>query len=152
MKLTRILTLILAAPLLAAITACNREQPVEVFIPPVGDSLKGKAVFVDFGCYGCHNIPNVDLPEREVEPPVVHMLSGRMHKVKNYGDLMTAVIYPNHASSGKLQGVAKAAGENPADLQMPDFTSAMTVSQMIDLLAFLDEQYSKNLSQYKGIK
>lgn len=145
-------TLILAAASMLSLAACEREpQPVDVFVPPTGDAARGKEVFVKYQCYGCHTIPDVDLPQRQTEPALLLALGVRMHRVASYGDLLTAVLYPDHIVSPKFVSALKAAGEDPATAQMPDFTREMTVSELIDVVEFLDEQYARQFgSKYTG--
>ncbi len=139
-------------PLLAAtLAACQQEQPAQVYLPPSGDAERGKQAFVEYKCYNCHSIPGVELPQREAEPPMVLALGVRMHRVRSYGDLLSAVLFPDHTVSPKFQGALKAAGEDPESAEMPDFTERMTVAELIDLAEFLDDQYSDSLgTQYRG--
>jgi len=140
-----------AAVILGTLAACDREQPVEVFVPPYGDAESGKQVFIKYQCYNCHSIPDVELPESVAEPPMVLVLGGRVHRVRNYGDLLTAVMYPDHVVSPKFVGALKTAGEDPDAAQMPDFTYLMTVAELVDLTAFLDAEYARLLDrQYQG--
>ena len=140
-----------SAFLIMVVAGCSREQPVEVFLPPQGDAVRGKQVFVAFECYQCHTIPDVILPERTEEPPLVLALGVRVHRVRDYGDLLTAVLYPDHAISPKFKAVARSAGLEDEIPQMPDFTQEMTVAELIDLVEFLHAQYSRLLSrQYQG--
>jgi cytochrome c2 len=60
--------------LLGTLTACEREQPVEVFVPPSGDAAAGKQVFIKYQCYNCHTIPDIDFPERATEPTVAELV------------------------------------------------------------------------------
>lgn len=133
-----------------ALSGCNREQPVEVFIPPGGDPAQGRVVFVKFDCHECHSIPGIEMPPRVTETPVDMMLSRRMYQVRDFGGLMTAILYPSHAVSPKIVGALKAAGQNPDNLKMPVFADEMTVAELVDLLAFLDHEYSRNMEQYQS--
>ena len=79
--------------LLILLSACSEEsRPVRGFVLPEGDAEKGQQVFVDFKCFRCHEIPDVDMPERNFEPPFVVTLGGKVHRVKNYGELLQAVV------------------------------------------------------------
>lgn len=144
--------LIVVAVSMAALTACEPQtQPVSDFMPPSGDAARGREVFIEYACYNCHTIPDVDLPEREAEPPMVFSLGLRLHRVRSYGELLTAVLDPDHAVSPKFVSALKAAGEDPAAAQMPDFTEEMTVAELVDVVEFLDKEYSRLLgTQYKG--
>lgn len=144
-------TLALLPLLVGTLTACQQEQPAQVFLPPSGDAERGKQVFVKYKCYNCHSIPGVELPERGAEPPMVLALGVRLHRVRSYGDVLTAVLYPDHAVSPKFKGALKAAGEDPESAEMPDFTKRMTVAELIDLAEFLDDHYSDSFgTRYRG--
>lgn len=135
----------------AGLAACQDEQPVQVFMPPEGDAVRGRQVFIDFMCHSCHTIPDVTLPDVEVPESTVLALGVRAHRVRDYGDLITAVIYPDHVVSPKYLAAMKAAGRENDVVTMPKFTEKMTVAQLIDLSEFLHAQYSRLLSQhYRG--
>lgn len=135
----------------AVLAACVDEQPVEVFMPPEGDAVRGRQVFIDFNCHTCHTIPDVELPAVNVPASTVLALGVRAHRVRRYGDLITAVIYPDHVVSPKYLAAMKAAGREDEVVAMPRFTDRMTVAQLIDLVEFLHAQYSRLLSQhYQG--
>ncbi|WP_354695382.1 hypothetical protein [Elongatibacter sediminis] len=143
-----VLTLALCALML---TACNQEQPVEVFVPPEGDPEQGRLVFLQHGCTDCHTIPDVDLPGASPVTETVMPLGVRMHRVRNYGDLLTSVIYPDHVVSPKYVAAQTAAQPDAEPVEMPDFTQTMTVAELIDVVEFLHVEYSRLLSrQYQG--
>ncbi len=139
------------AVLAGLLAGCDREQPVEVFLPPEGDALRGRQVFLEQGCQGCHTIPGVELPGAAPVNEAVLALGVRLHRVRNYGELLTAVIYPDHVVSPKYLGAAKAAGAGDNPVAMPDFTETMTVADLLDVVEFLHAQYSELLAdQYQG--
>lgn len=150
MKFKNLLCVTTATLLTLVLSGCDYDQPVEVYLPPDGDPVTGKQLFVSFGCYECHSIPNIEFPERTSEPAKEFMLGIRLHRVKNYGELMTAILYPNHEYSPKFESALRAEGKDSSDLVMPVFTEVMTVAELVDILAFLDEQYSENMGQYRG--
>ncbi|MCJ7814612.1 MAG: hypothetical protein MUP31_01040, partial [Xanthomonadales bacterium] len=81
--------------LVAVLSACTVESPpVKGFVLPVGDVALGEQVFIKFGCYGCHTIRGVDLPKLEPEPALILEIGGEVYRVKNEGELLTAVINP----------------------------------------------------------
>lgn len=130
---------------------CSDEQPVEVYLPPQGDAVRGKAVFVKYDCQACHTIPDVDLPGAAPLDQAIMPLGVRVHRVRDYGDLLTAVIYPQHVVSPKYLAALKATGRADEAIRMPDFTQRMTVAELVDVVEFLHAQYSALLSQhYQG--
>lgn len=144
-----------AIAFMAAITlmmvACSKEQPVRNFVLPKGDIEQGQEVFIAFNCYRCHDIAGVDLPERTNEPPFVVQLGGKVMQVKDYGELLTAVVYPNHVISPNYKTKLEQVGRNPEESPMPYFGDIMTVTELTDLVEFLHAQYSRLLpNNYQG--
>ena len=129
---------------LFVLSACTVESPpVKGFILPDGDVAQGEQVFVKYNCHGCHTIPGVDLPQNEFEPPFTLEIGGAVYRVKGYGELLTAVINPDHVISKdyikELEEVERKVAISP----MPYYGDVMTIAEMIDLVAFLHAQYSK---------
>src|SRR5690606_20741655 len=85
--------------LVILLSACNSEKPVKGFVLPEGDVEQGREVFIAFNCHGCHDVAGVDLPERQSRPPFVVELGGEVLRVKEYGELLTAVVNPDHVIS-----------------------------------------------------
>ena len=139
---------LLLTVLCTLLVACAKEQPVQGFVLPKGDAARGKEVFVAFNCYRCHDIAGVNLPERKFEPPFVVVLGGKVLKVKDYGELLTAVVYPEHVISPKYRAKLMAIGKDPGQSPMPYFGDMMTVTELTDLVEFLHGQYSKTAPDY----
>jgi len=124
--------------------ACTeQQQPVRGFVLPPGDIEAGQQVFVAYRCYSCHTIPDVELPEREVEPPFEIALGGKILRVNNYGELLTSVVYPDHVLSSQYKSQLKAAGKEADLTPMPYFGDSMTVTELINLVEFLNAQYTR---------
>lgn len=135
--------------LLFALSACNRESPpVKGFILPQGDVASGEQVFVKYGCHGCHTIPGVDLPEIDPAPTVVLAIGGEVYQVKNYGELLTSVINPTHVVSQEYITKLDNAQQAGAGTPMPFYGDIMTITEMIDLVAFLHAQYSQLMPEF----
>lgn len=136
---------------LAALTACESEAPVKGFVMPEGDAERGRQVFIDFNCYRCHSIPDVALPERDFDPPFIVELGGEVLRVKDYGALLTAIVYPDHGISPQYKNQLMQAGKDPDMTPMPYFGDTMTVTELTDLVEFLHGQYTRLMpTYYKG--
>jgi sulfur-oxidizing protein SoxX len=136
------LVLILLLP--ALLSACDpKDRPVKGFVLPPGDVELGKQVFIDHGCFQCHLLPTVDLPRRAPDPPVTLEIGGKVYRVKDYGELLDAVVNPNHIISPKYKMTLDKDDRNNAQSPMPNFNEEMTVAELIDLVAFLHAQYIK---------
>ena len=105
---------------------------------PDGNAEKGKAAFLALDCHTCHPVVGVELPKPESPGHLQIPLGGDVAKVKNYGELVTAIINPSHGMSVKLTEEQKGGGQLSP---MPNFNEIMTVAQMIDLVAFLQPRY-----------
>ena len=139
--------------LLLSVQACapKRQSGIGLYLP-AGNIQNGRAAFIDLGCYQCHTIKGVDLPAPALATPLISItLGGEVYHVKTYGELVTSIINPNHVISPqyrrKLDEMAKQ--ENVTTL-MPTFNDRMTVTQLIDLVTFLDSNYKKLMPDYIG--
>lgn len=122
------------------------------FVLPAGDAARGQDVFVDSGCPQCHVVAGIDLPAHPQASEIQIELGGKRAKIKDYGDLLTSVVNPEHviadAYKRTLSAEEKARGESP----MPDFNSRITVAQLIDLVQFLHSTYEKLVPEYRGYR
>ena len=118
---------------------------------PKGDVVDGKAVFVNLGCVQCHSIANTDMPLDAGAPEPLLVLGGKVNRVKTYGELITSIINPAHVVSPEYVARMKdreAGGE--VATPMPTFNDHMTVSELIDLVTFLDSHYELVIPDYVG--
>lgn len=127
-----------------SLTACDTGPKGSVgFTLPDGDIEKGKANYVTFQCHACHDSEQV--PQMATaEPPAISVtLGGETTRIKSYGELVTSIINPSHR-------VARRSSDDMADQsgqsKMVNFNDIMTVTQMIDLVAFMQSNYT--LSPY----
>lgn len=130
---------------LAALPACDAgPKSPQGFRLPDGDAEKGKQAFLDLKCNICHKVEGVELP-----PPNAFNLTlgGETIRVKTYGELVTSIINPSHVLSEKYRQQLTDAKESP----MPKFNQVMTVEQMIDLVAFLQQHYHVVVPEYAPI-
>jgi hypothetical protein len=139
----------LAIVTLLALAACTGDaKPVKGFVLPQGDIAQGEQVFVDFNCHGCHTIPEKEFPQTEFEPPFILELGGEVYRVKNYGELLTAIVNPDHIISLKYRAMLEQANREAIISPMPYYGEEMTVAELIDLVEFLHAQYTKLQPQY----
>jgi len=130
--------------IVTGLTACDEQNiPVRGFVLPPGDSAAGKQVFIDHGCYQCHTLPGVDLPQRASNPPITVEIGGKVFRVRNYGELLDAVVNPNHIISAKYRMALGSDARKDIKSPMPNFNETLTVAELIDLVAFLHDQYVK---------
>ena len=73
------------------------------------------------------------------EPELSIVLGGEVARLKTYGELVTSIINPSHRiARGYPADVVQADGQS----KMKNYNDVMTVSQLIDLVAFLQSHYS----------
>lgn len=141
--------LALGTSLLLTLAACTRESPpVKGFVLPEGDLVKGEKVFVKYHCHACHTIPGVDLPRIEPPPPFVMAIGGEVYRVKNSGELLTAVLNPTHVLSQEYVAKLDKAQQSNVSSPMPYYGDAMSITEMINLVTFLQAQYHKLMPDF----
>jgi hypothetical protein len=78
------------------------------------------------------------MPAPQVEGPVMVVLGGGVTRVKSYGELVTSIINPSHRLA-RRHPAGKISQEGQS--LMTPYNDVMTVTQLIDLVAFLQAQY-----------
>ena len=105
-----------------------------------GNIAEGQAAFVDLECHQCHTVNGVDLVSYEGASPMALELGGTIEYAKTYADLVTAIINPNHVVSDEYLSTLPRDERGQATTIMP-FKDQMTVTQLIDLVIFLNSRY-----------
>ena len=109
------------------------------FTLPVGDAQAGKIIYTSLQCNACHRIDGVDqiAAERE-EPELSIALGGEVTRIETYGELVTSIINPSHRlAKGYPVDVVSVDGKS----KMKNYNDAMTVTQLTDLVAFVQSKY-----------
>ena len=86
-----------------------------------------------------------ELPAPTVSPERVVVLGGKVAKVRTYGDLVTAIIHPKYEMSEKFTARGSFL-ESP----MREVNGTMTVTQMLDIVTFLQPRYRELEPIYPG--
>ncbi|WP_120511958.1 cytochrome C [Photobacterium salinisoli] len=131
-----VLTAVFAA--IAGLSGCDRSS--QSFSLPQGNVDQGEQVFVKYQCLRCHTMAGYEAEAEKLsgvmETPVV--LGGQVSRIRTYPELVTSVINPSHRL---------AEGYDGADFQvdgqsvMPNFNDVMTVTELVNLVYFLEEHY-----------
>lgn len=149
--LHRLAALFVTAVVAIALSGCDQgPKPVEGFVLPQGDAALGQKVFAEVGCRYCHRIANLDLPPFEAEPVLDITLGGKVLKVKNYGDLLNSIVNPNHTVELSYKLKLDQDDRKDAESPMPVFNDVLTVTELIDLVAFLHSRYELLGPEYRG--
>lgn len=126
---------------MAIMTSCQNES--HGFVLPDGDAVEGKLVFNDMGCARCHSISDIAWigDEKYDDPEIV--LGGTVTSIKTYGELVTSVINPSHKISKKhLKDHKMTLGDGVSKMEFYHYNEIMTVQQLVDLVTFLQSEYT----------
>lgn len=121
------------------LAGCDRLQSGRRLRLPKGSAENGKAAFIALKCTECHTVRGVELPKPTVQPDLVVELGGSVPRLRTVGDLMTSIIHPTQAVSFKMKRPVVGAPVT----NMPELNDTMTVTQLIDLVRFLQPRYSE---------
>ncbi len=127
-----------ATPLIGgpAQTAAGASYDLVPLTLPKGETRAGRQAFLDLGCAACHRVtgePGLPAPiSSNPGPELGPALAGRPT-----GSIATAIVAPSHSMSLATSDAVKAQIEGVLS-PMGDYSHAMTVRQLLDLLAFLD--------------
>ena len=128
-----------AAAVVASVGCMADPKSGKGFTLPDGDLAKGEATFASLQCNACHKIAGVDsLTAEGQESAASVILGGEVSRIKTYGELVTAIINPSHRlASGYEPEAVSVDGES----KMRNYNDVMTVTQLTDLVAFLQSKY-----------
>ena len=90
-------------------------------------------------CTACHTVDGIELPDPEEMLELSVMLGGEVPQVKTYADLVTSIINPSHKIMTRYpQELAEKDGVS----KMPIYNDLLTVTDLIDIVAFLEPRYT----------
>lgn len=136
------LALLVLAAILTSLSCRDQAARMNAgFRLPEGDEARGREAFVSLQCQQCHTVAGMELPKPESPSAVQFELGGEVRKVKTYGELVTAIIQPQHIVSPEY--LEKMIGKQDAASPMPSFNDTMTVTQLTDIVTFLHAHYQK---------
>ncbi len=115
------------------------------FTLPDGNAKQGETLFTSFQCYECHTVAGVTVPESQSPDQTIVRLGGEVSRIKTYGELVTSIINPSHRLPNRYHAEQVTTDEGAS--QMTNYNDVMTVTELIDLVAFLQSQYT--LSEYE---
>lgn len=126
---------------LFCLSACDRDdrRPGDLYLPE-GDAARGELYFVSLDCVSCHRVIGADLLEPAEASPARVLLGSRTSQKMSYGQLVTSIVNPSHRLSPRYR--KDEISEEGASL-MPVYNDVLTVTQLTDLVAFLQVHYEK---------
>lgn len=121
------------------------------FVLPRGDKARGQATFQDIGCTQCHTVSGVSLRAHDGPMRFNIRLGGEVLKVRSYGELLNAIVNPDHELADAYRDSMAAANKTATRSPMPNFNHIVTIAQLIDIVEFLHGQYTLTVPEYQGI-
>lgn len=115
---------------------------------PDGNAARGQATFVELACHQCHVIPSAGIRASEVIGEQLEIaLGGTRTNVVTYGELVTSIINPSHriARGHVRDSVTNSDGSS----KMRSYNDVMTVTELVDLVAFLQPLYEVVPPEYQ---
>lgn len=114
------------------------------FSLPKGDSIKGQQVFIKHQCLSCHDIEGLD--GSEIDSPLDRRiaLGGDKSATTTYAFLVTSVINPSHQIAAPKNNKVDIKG----DSKMRPINDQLTVSELIDLVTYLETKYDVQPYKY----
>jgi sulfur-oxidizing protein SoxX len=135
---------------LLVIPSC--QAPVNGFVLPPGDAIRGKQLFSNLHCNDCHSVGEKVPWAGSKDPSTPHVpLGGAVTKNKTYHELVTSIVHPSHkiASIYEDWEDIRIPG-NRSKMEVYSYNRIMTVEELIDLVAFLQEEYKMVVPQPKS--
>jgi len=126
---------------LICVSACDRDDRRQgaIYLPE-GDAAKGEMYFVSLGCVSCHSVIGAELPDPAEVGPVRVLLGSRTGRRMSYGQLVTSIVNPSHRLSTRYR---KDEVSQQGESLMTSYNDVLTVTQLTDLIAFLQKHYVK---------
>ena len=90
----------------------------------------------------CHSVEGAEFATEGEGGALDVRLGGKVHRVRTYGELVTAVVNPSH---NLAPAYSREVGTRDAPSPMGDYNATMTVQELIDLVAFLQSTYTEYL-------
>lgn len=106
-----------------------------------GDVMRGQQAFVQYSCHMCHVVDGIELPDVPNGRRVTVNLGGDLMFAKTYGDLVTSIINPDHVISQQWLDQIPRETRRTVDSSPMYVDPDMKVTELIDIVAFLNSRY-----------
>lgn len=134
------LLLILSIIASTALISCSKEADSPIgFSLPKGDAQIGRTVFMKYQCLSCHTLEGVKQEDVIKNPTISVVLGGETTEVITYAELVTSVINPSHKLASRYL-VTDVSNEGTS--KMTIFNDVMTVTELVNIVAFLQPKYT----------
>tara|TARA_R110002167_G_scaffold50547_3_gene147034 strand:+ start:26347 stop:26802 length:456 start_codon:yes stop_codon:yes gene_type:complete len=133
--------LLLVLSIIASVTLLSCSEGADSprgFSLPKGDVQAGEAVFMKYQCLSCHTLEGVLQEGIHKNPEISVALGGKTRQTITYAELVTSVINPSHKLASRYL-IADVSTEGTS--KMTVFNDVMTVTELVNLVAFLQPKY-----------
>jgi len=114
-----------------------------------GSGEGGKEAFQNLNCTQCHVVKGVEFEKAPAKRLLDLSLGKEIRFVKKYEDILTAITNPQHVVNEQYSAIlSKAELAGGIEAYMPNLIEDMSVKQLMDLAAFLNQVYSSELDGY----
>lgn len=114
-----------------------------------GDRERGSEAFTRLNCIQCHTVAGVEVPAPKGERRLDLKIAEEVRYVKGYEDLIVAITNPRHVVTERYRAIlSDAEFQGAIEPFMSDLTDHMSVRQLLDLVTFLNEVYTKAQPSY----
>lgn len=128
------------------LTACGKTvNSPQGFRLPGGDVEAGRVAFAKAGCTQCHTVAGDALTALTKKRKMDIKLGGNVTEVETYAELVTSIIYPQHAISASGAETYK---DDQGRTLMPDLSEKMTVRELVDITTYLQSHYNVVVPSY----
>ena len=133
------LLLILSIIVSITLISCSKgaDSP-KGFSLPKGDAQIGKTVFLKYQCLSCHTLEGITQEGIYKNAEISVALGGKTRKTVTYAELVTSVINPSHKLASRYL-ITDVSTEGTS--KMIVFNDVMTVTELVNLVAFLQPKY-----------
>lgn len=118
----------------------SEEKSPRGFELPDGDPDRGREAFVALRCSSCHEVAGLgdELPRPVAMPDTGVELGGLGMREPSDGELVTSIVNPSRHlyPAGEAERITSGSGS-----RMGNLNEAMSVQNLIDIVAFLHERY-----------
>lgn len=130
------------------LAACDRGPKGSAgFTLPDGDAERGKVTYMELQCHACHSIAGMPQLPADGSAVISVPLGGETAHIKTYGELVTSIINPSHRiSRSRISGLTDEEGHS----LMINYNEIMSVSQLINLVAFVQSSYELMPFEYSS--
>jgi|TARA_R110002096_G_scaffold416576_3_gene619601 L-cysteine S-thiosulfotransferase len=111
------------------------------FSLPEGNAEYGQQYFVEFRCVDCHEVAGMEgelMAPDGIDKIMVVPIGGTTTRIATYGELVTSIINPSHKVSDRYKLTPSIDDDQS---MMRNYNAIMTVDELIDIVAFVQDQY-----------